>query len=288
MLQGRSSQYLNILSIWNIWNIWQAEKCSRDGALNITEFTSLCKTLFKNEQGTPYEVLKSRSNEIKQRCEVLKSNKAIGWSHCSNLSQVDSQTVVEIFNIFNSKGDGLLNNEEFSVCWKNWIKKILKPRSALIVVDVQNDFISGSLAISNCPAGHNGEDVVAPINHMLDKIPFTMICYRWCLEQHHGHGHPRFQAHPPISLDWHPTDHVSFDDNAHLRKIAAESKVQVLRQKWESEIVRAFISLSFLQDPNSINPFDVVVFEAHGEVPKMEQAMWPRHCVQVEQWYIMI
>ena len=27
------------------------------------------------------------------------------------------------------------------------------------MVDVQNDFISGSLAISNCPAGQNGEDV---------------------------------------------------------------------------------------------------------------------------------
>ena len=29
------------------------------------------------------------------------------------------------------------------------------------------------------------------------------------------------------SLDWHPTDHVSFSDNAHLRTIARESKVQV-------------------------------------------------------------
>ena len=27
------------------------------------------------------------------------------------------------------------------------------------MVDVQNDFISGSLSISNCPAGHNGEEV---------------------------------------------------------------------------------------------------------------------------------
>ena len=121
----------------------------------------------------------------KHKDEVLKSNKDNRWPHCTNLSQVDSQTVIEIFNIFNSKADGLLNKEEFDVCWNNWIKKILKPRSALIVVDVQNDFISGSLAISNCPAGHNGEDVVAPINHMLDKIPFTMICYRWRQEQHH-------------------------------------------------------------------------------------------------------
>ena len=78
---------------------------------------------------------------------------------CTNPYQVESETVVEIFNIFNSKVDGLLNKEEFSVCWKNWIKKILKPRSALIVVDVQNDFISGSLAVINCPAAQNGEEV---------------------------------------------------------------------------------------------------------------------------------
>ena len=31
--------------------------------------------------------------------------------------------------------------------------------SALIIVDVQNDFISGSLSISDCPAKHNGEEV---------------------------------------------------------------------------------------------------------------------------------
>ena len=32
-------------------------------------------------------------------------------------------------------------------------------RPALFIIDVQNDFISGSLAIINCPAGQNGEDV---------------------------------------------------------------------------------------------------------------------------------
>ena len=40
--------------------------------------------------------------------------------------------------------------------------QVARPSTALIVVDVQNDFISGSLAISNCPAGQNGEDVSLP------------------------------------------------------------------------------------------------------------------------------
>ena len=45
------------------------------------------------------------------------------------------------------------------------------------MVDVQNDFISGSLAIKNCPAGQDGEEVVPPINTLLDTVPFTMHCY---------------------------------------------------------------------------------------------------------------
>ena len=61
--------------------------------------------------------------------------------------------------IFNVQGDGSMSMQEFVYCWNGWIKKIVKPRSALVVVDVQNDFISGSLSISNCPAGHNGEEV---------------------------------------------------------------------------------------------------------------------------------
>ena len=37
--------------------------------------------------------------------------------------------------------------------------QIVRPVSAFIIVDVQNDFISGTLSISNCPAGQNGEEV---------------------------------------------------------------------------------------------------------------------------------
>ena len=55
--------------------------------------------------------------------------------------------------------DGSLSKEEFAFCWNNWVKKVVRPVSALLIVDVQNDFISGSLAISNCPAQHNGEEV---------------------------------------------------------------------------------------------------------------------------------
>jgi len=47
----------------------------------------------------------------------------------------------------------------------------LLPRSALIIIDVQNDFIDGSLGLINCPAKQDGAEVVPVINEMLDTIP---------------------------------------------------------------------------------------------------------------------
>ena len=40
--------------------------------------------------------------------------------------------------------------------------------SALLVVDVQNDFLEGSLALRNCPAGQDGMGVIPAINSVLD------------------------------------------------------------------------------------------------------------------------
>jgi len=57
---------------------------------------------------------------------------------------------------------------------------------------VQNDFICGTLDIKNCSAKQNGEDVIAPINELLDTVDFDAVFY---------------------SYDWHPEDHVSFIDN---------------------------------------------------------------------------
>ena len=81
-----------------------------------------------------------------------------------------------MFMIFNVSGDGSMSMQEFVYLWNGWITKaclsrqcgiiyscmmmqIVKPKSAFVIVDVQNDFISGSLAIINCPAKQNGEDV---------------------------------------------------------------------------------------------------------------------------------
>ena len=40
----------------------------------------------------------------------------------------------------------------------------------MIVIDVQNDFIAGSLALKNGPAGQDGVEVVKPINEVSREL----------------------------------------------------------------------------------------------------------------------
>ena len=88
---------------------------------------------------------------------------------------METSEVDELLNIFNVSASGSLTKEEFVFCWTEWIKKVARPSSALVVVDVQNDFISGSLAIINCPAGQNGEDVSTTLVKMQSNDLTWMI-----------------------------------------------------------------------------------------------------------------
>ena len=49
--------------------------------------------------------------------------------------------------------------------------------------------------------------VVAPINKLVETVPFDMICY---------------------SLDWHPQDHISFVENVGMRALDPSSAVSIL------------------------------------------------------------
>ncbi|KAJ8935980.1 hypothetical protein NQ318_000850 [Aromia moschata] len=173
-----------------------------DGKLDIDEFRILCQALFRNNKGQTYETKESH--------------------------------LLDMFQIFDADNDGQIDKEEFTYCWNNWIKTIVRPISALLVIDVQNDFICGTLDIRNCPAKQNGEDIIQPINGLLERIEFDAVFY---------------------SLDWHPSDHISFLDNIGLRKLHASSPLAT----------------------DEAQLYDTVVFE--GE-PPMTQRLWPRHCVQ--------
>jgi len=120
---------------------------------------------------------------------------------CSQ-SQTDNQTttmyvsrsvVQDVFNKHGVKAEKLLDASkvEGDILYSPTIVALLQAAAsgekkvfALIIVDVQNDFITGSLAVNE------GEMVVPVINEM----------------------GPHF-SHIYKTADWHPTDHISFHSN---------------------------------------------------------------------------
>ena len=73
--------------------------------------------------------------------------------------------------------NGHLSSDDFKLIWENFIQVLIKPVSAFVIVDVQNDFISGSLALSSCPAKEDGAEVVPVINKLLDDVVFDYVFY---------------------------------------------------------------------------------------------------------------
>ena len=74
----------------------------------------------------------------------------------------------------------------------------------MIIVDVQKDFIDGTLALNKCPAREEANEVVPVINDLITHVPFDLIVY---------------------TQDWHPADHISFYENYRLRKLSEKSPV---------------------------------------------------------------
>lgn len=144
----------------------------QDGKLSLAEFKILCESLFKNDNtGESYSLTDEQLNEI--------------------------------FSVFDGGDeDGFIDRDEFEKCWSDWIQIIIKPVSALMIVDVQNDFISGTLSISECPSKHDGTEVIPPINNLLETVNFDEVFY---------------------SLDWHPIEHSSFLENVNLRPLHPSS-----------------------------------------------------------------
>lgn len=160
------------ISLFNMDACYETFDKDGDGKLNLDEFRLICKALFRNDKGHIYPLPEERARHI--------------------------------FQVFDKNGDGFIDKEEFTFCWNHWIKVIVRPSSAFLIVDVQNDFISGTLNISKCNAQQDGSEVVEPINRLLETVPFDCVFY---------------------SLDWHPPDHVSFIDNVHMRELHPSSPI---------------------------------------------------------------
>lgn len=63
-----------------------------DDLLSITEFTLICRALFRNDKGHIYVVPQERLEQM--------------------------------FSVFDKNGDGFIDREEFQFCWNHWIKTV--------------------------------------------------------------------------------------------------------------------------------------------------------------------
>lgn len=116
---------------------------------------------------------------------------------------VPESKIKELFETFDRNKDGVLDDSEFQNVSKHFIQPLTKPITALLVIDVQYDFIDGSLALKNCPAKQEAYDVIPIINNLIDKYPFDVVVYTY---------------------DYHPEDHISFFENLKLYPLSEQNK----------------------------------------------------------------
>lgn len=140
-----------------------------------------------------------------------------------------------LFETFDSNRDGGVDISEFETMWTQWVQVILCPKWALIVVDVQNDFITGTLSVKNLAEKQDPESIVPIINDLAENLPWELVVY---------------------SQDWHPPDHISFFENRGRRHFHASSKVS-------AEDAKVFDTVVFVDDKSSSGSIEQTLWPAH-------------------------
>ena len=135
---------------------------------------------------------------------------------------------------------GLINFDEFANAWRSWLGRAMSPVRCMLTIDMQNDFISGTMAVSG------GEACVPLINRLREEGFFDVFAY---------------------SLDWHPHDHCSFHESFHLPPHQRPSSLYPVLSPEEEKLAAEGA------------PYTPVTLTAPTG-NRMEQMLWPRHCVQ--------
>jgi len=126
-----------------------------------------------------------------------------------------------VFSVFDQDKDGMLNDSEVAQFNKKIVTAINKMRTAIIVVDFQNDFVDGSLAIKRGRAQQDPMEALPILNRLLSRHnEFNSIVY---------------------TLDSHPSNHISFYE--HCR-----NKDRVMQRTDKGRKLKPFDVVTF-EDP---------------------------------------
>ncbi|KAE9554785.1 hypothetical protein FO519_001982 [Halicephalobus sp. NKZ332] len=135
---------------------------------------------------------------------------ALMCSMVSDISSVPQWELKRLFDIFDVDSDGKLSAVESDALNRVIIDEVNCLKCALIVVDFQNDFVNGSLAIKKGPAQQDPHEALVPLNRLLQETKFDLIVY---------------------TQDWHPPNHISFYEHCRNpdRSLKPEDKNRKLR-----------------------------------------------------------
>uniref|UniRef100_A0AC35U7R0 EF-hand domain-containing protein n=1 Tax=Rhabditophanes sp. KR3021 TaxID=114890 RepID=A0AC35U7R0_9BILA len=126
------------------------------------------------------------------------------------MEDASDDQIKELFDYLDKDSDGILCVSECQYFNKIIKNRIVNVKSALIVVDFQNDFVNGSLSIKKGTARQDPMDALTSLNHLISKVPFDRIIY---------------------TQDWHPSNHISFYEHCRNndRQLRKEDKVRKLK-----------------------------------------------------------
>jgi len=102
------------------------------------------------------------------------------------------QRVMSRFNLYQDEVSHLMQQLDEKGQTVQWLKSVFSPRRTLLVIDMQNDFISGTLPVPGA------EDII----DMVESLTKMDIWYQVLWSQ-----------------DWHPQDHISFFSALGLRQL---------------------------------------------------------------------
>jgi len=143
--------------------------------------------------------------------DLLDDDDASAGRKAARLSDAQLDTIWALLTGGRSDSGGV-SAADLAAVWPAWIAPILRPCTALIIVDVQNDFIDGTLGLKFCPAGQDGAAVVPRINRLREAVgaAFALVV---------------------TTADAHPADHCSFIDNVAKQRLHPSSPLTAVDAK---------------------------------------------------------
>ena len=95
------------------------------------------------------------------------------------------KSITNLMTALDIDESGTVNRVEFETAWRSWLGRAVNPVRCLLIIDVQNDFTMGTMAVTG------GEAIVPVINQLRAQHKFDVCAF---------------------SRDWHPHDHCSFHE----------------------------------------------------------------------------